>query len=179
MDVYITKNDQRLGPYSLEDLIKLKASGQLQATDWAWYEGLSTWIPLEEVPGVTSGSALPNMPVPPPAGQPSSSGDSALLITRTATAVIIFGIGFLVFFCVIFVAACFVGGGIIGGQAALAQHAQGYNQGAEIGREAGRKFGETYGGLIAGIAALVSFILSLLVACWLAFAGILPWCRRK
>ncbi|HEY0256643.1 MAG TPA: DUF4339 domain-containing protein [Candidatus Methylacidiphilales bacterium] len=181
MTVYITKNDQRLGPYSVEDLIRLKASGQLQARDWAWYEGLTEWIPLEQVPGVGSASqnALPQIPVSSPAIPVPQTGDSSLLIVRIATAVIIFGVLFVILFAVIFLAVCMVGGGIMGAQAAMAQHAQGYDQGAQIGREAGQKFGETYGGLIAVLTALISLILSSMASLWLAFSGILPWCRRR
>jgi hypothetical protein len=61
MTLYIGRNDERMGPYSLSEAQSLAAAGTLQPTDWAWYEGLTTWIPLQEVPGfsATTGSSMP------------------------------------------------------------------------------------------------------------------------
>jgi hypothetical protein len=56
MTLYITKNGQQLGPYSLSEAQSLVAAGTLQPADWAWYEGLPNWIPLLQVPGFAAGS---------------------------------------------------------------------------------------------------------------------------
>jgi hypothetical protein len=56
MTLYITKNGQQLGPYSLSEAQSLVAAGTLQPADWAWYEGLPDWIPLLQVPGFVAGS---------------------------------------------------------------------------------------------------------------------------
>jgi len=71
MTLYITKNGQRLGPYSLDEAQRLVAAGTVQANDWAWYEGLTDWIPLQQVPGFLSPAAtgVPGA-VPPPAQRP-------------------------------------------------------------------------------------------------------------
>jgi uncharacterized protein DUF4339 len=64
MTLYITKNGQQLGPYSLAEAQSLVTAGTLQATDWAWYEGLTAWIPLHQVPGFVSATVSPDAPVP-------------------------------------------------------------------------------------------------------------------
>jgi hypothetical protein len=51
MTLYIVKNGQKLGPYSIADAQALVAAGTVKANDWTWYEGLPNWIPLEQVPG--------------------------------------------------------------------------------------------------------------------------------
>jgi len=182
MNVFITKNGQRLGPYSIDEASRLRASGQLQDKDWAWYEGLTDWIPLDQVPGLASVPAtLPPPPGSLPGGPVSGQDDPTLLIRRLATAAVIFGVLFLVFFLVIFMVALMVGGGLAGMHASMAQHAQpgNFQEGYQIGQEAGREFGAKYGRLIAGFAALAALLLSALAAGWMAFSNLLPWCRRK
>jgi GYF domain 2 len=51
MTLYIAKNGQKLGPYSVADAQNLVAAGTVNANDWTWYEGLPNWIPLKQVPG--------------------------------------------------------------------------------------------------------------------------------
>ena len=63
MAIYISKNGQQLGPYSIADAQNLVRSGNLLETDWAWYEGLANWIPLNQIPGFVS--APPPAPVVP------------------------------------------------------------------------------------------------------------------
>ena len=67
MTLYIAKNDQKLGPYSIAEAQSLIVAGTIQATDWAWYEGLTDWIPLNQVPGFDAAAPqLPGVPQPPP-----------------------------------------------------------------------------------------------------------------
>ena len=49
MQVYISKNDQQWGPFDLNQLERLKGEGALKATDWAWEQGESGWVPLAAV----------------------------------------------------------------------------------------------------------------------------------
>lgn len=51
MSIYITRNGQRFGPYSIVEAQKLVVSGNLVDTDLAWQEGLASWIPLKQIPG--------------------------------------------------------------------------------------------------------------------------------
>jgi hypothetical protein len=183
MNLYISKNGIRLGPYAIEEARKLKAAGQLQDDDWAWYEGLADWIPLQQVPGF----GLPPPP-PPPALVPvapllTSAGkaprDPALLFKRLATAGVLFIFTFVIFFIVIFFVSFTIGAAISGAQASIAAKAQGFDQGYQVGQVAGRHFREHYTGLIAGYAALAALILSATASFWTAFSGLFPWCQPK
>ena len=74
MDIYIHKEGQQVGPYSLEQVNEQLAQGTLQLTDLAFHEGLSNWTPLSQVAGVTiSGALPPHPPVPQPAVAPAVS----------------------------------------------------------------------------------------------------------
>ncbi|MGE5735639.1 MAG: DUF4339 domain-containing protein [Acidobacteriota bacterium] len=51
---------QREGPFSIAQINQDLASHKYEAADfWAWYEGLSEWVPLSSVPGV---SEIPDPP---------------------------------------------------------------------------------------------------------------------
>jgi uncharacterized RDD family membrane protein YckC len=49
MQIHITKNHQRMGPYTKEEVQSRLASGKLNANDLAWYEGLPAWVPVSVV----------------------------------------------------------------------------------------------------------------------------------
>lgn len=59
MYVNILRNGQGFGPYTLEQVKAYLASGQLQATDLAWHQGLDRWMPLGELPALRP-SPAPN-----------------------------------------------------------------------------------------------------------------------
>jgi hypothetical protein len=59
MTIYVARNDQRFGPYTLPETQNLLTAGTLRATDLAWYEGLPAWIPLHQLPGLTRAAATP------------------------------------------------------------------------------------------------------------------------
>ena len=52
MLIYINRNGQQFGPFTLEQVNGALATGQLLATDLAFYEGLPQWVPLSQVQGV-------------------------------------------------------------------------------------------------------------------------------
>lgn len=63
MQIHITTNGQKEGPYSLDQINSLIAAGRLPATSTlALYEGCQDWIQLEDVPGVR----IATSPPPPP-----------------------------------------------------------------------------------------------------------------
>lgn len=65
MRIHITTNGQQQGPYSIDEINSLIASGQLPASDTlAWYEGCQDWIELARVPGVLIATSA--QPPPPP-----------------------------------------------------------------------------------------------------------------
>ncbi|MCE0483804.1 MAG: GYF domain-containing protein [Methylacidiphilales bacterium] len=65
MALYIHKNGQQLGPYSITETQQLVRAGTVLATDLAWQEGLPNWIPLHQVPGFVY--VPPPVPAPPAA----------------------------------------------------------------------------------------------------------------
>jgi hypothetical protein len=65
MTLFITKNGQKLGPYSFDEAQALVANGTLLSSDWAWYEGLPNWVPLDQVPGFATAGPRPSGGRPP------------------------------------------------------------------------------------------------------------------
>jgi hypothetical protein len=56
LNYYISRNGQTYGPYSLADLQRYVASGNVLLTDLARSEGMTDWVPVSQVVG--------NIPVP-------------------------------------------------------------------------------------------------------------------
>lgn len=52
MQIHINRDGQNYGPYSLDEARQYLASGNLAATDLAWFEGAPGWMPLSQVPGL-------------------------------------------------------------------------------------------------------------------------------
>lgn len=69
--IHIDRNGERFGPFSLEDVNSHLASGSLQPTDLAWSDGMQSWVPIGQIPGIITsvGSAAP--PPPAPAANPT------------------------------------------------------------------------------------------------------------
>lgn len=53
---FVGKNGQQTGPFSVEQLREMAASGQLNGTDLVWREGMAEWQPASTLPGVFPGS---------------------------------------------------------------------------------------------------------------------------
>jgi hypothetical protein len=70
MQIYVGKNGQQLGPFSLEEINRKLADGTFAGTDLAWHEGAAGWAPLSGVAGVVIPSAAP-APTPSPAPAPT------------------------------------------------------------------------------------------------------------
>src|SRR2546423_1784217 len=49
MQIYVGKNGQQLGPFSLEEVNRKLADGTFAGTDLAWYEGAAGWAPLSRL----------------------------------------------------------------------------------------------------------------------------------
>jgi hypothetical protein len=56
MQIYVSRNDEQLGPYSREEVTSYLEKGSLTSDDFAWHEDLADWKPLGE---------LIQVPVPP------------------------------------------------------------------------------------------------------------------
>lgn len=49
MQIYLARNNQQAGPYTLEQINQMLVSQQVLLTDLAWHEGLTEWKPLGEL----------------------------------------------------------------------------------------------------------------------------------
>ena len=84
--IHIHRGQQRLGPFSLEQVNALVSTKQLFATDLAWHDGMGTWQPLQAV-------ATPRGIIFPPGSVPGTSASSTqglewiIPINRSALAV--------------------------------------------------------------------------------------------
>jgi uncharacterized protein DUF4339 len=84
MQIYVGKNGQQLGPFSLEEINRKLADRTFVGTDLAWYEGAAGWAPLSGVVGVVvpPASAAPTptpapvQPAPAPVAAPVRSNVS-------------------------------------------------------------------------------------------------------
>ena len=57
MDIYINKDGQQSGPFPLDEVNRKLATGEIQSTNLAWYQGAAGWGPVSAIPGVTLPSA--------------------------------------------------------------------------------------------------------------------------
>jgi hypothetical protein len=179
MDIYITKDGNRLGPFSIEEARRQRANGTILNSDLAWHQGLPAWVPLSEIAGFNPLTTA--MPPIPSALRPPVHGTTGQAPTglRIVTAMVLFVISFVVLFVVVSMISLMVGGAIAGSMAGATQHADGFQQGYAIGHEAGKEFGQKYGVLIFAGSALFSFLASILLSISVAFSNFLPWCRRR
>ena len=178
MNIFISKNGQQLGPFTLLELNRQRANGQIQDTDMAWHDEIPDWVPVNRLAGL---EPLPLIPSGAPVYRPSTVSQvpgQTPVAARVLTALAVFCVSFVFLFFVLFVISCIIFGGIVGAQAAADHHAQGFTEGAQYGQQAGRAFGEKYGLLIMGGSVLVSFLLSILAAWGLSCSNLFPWCRR-
>lgn len=51
MQIYLARNNEQAGPYTLEQVNRMLASGQVVLTDLAWHEGMANWQPLQQLTG--------------------------------------------------------------------------------------------------------------------------------
>lgn len=49
MQIYLARNNQQAGPYTLEQINQMLASQQILLTDLAWHEGMTEWKALGEL----------------------------------------------------------------------------------------------------------------------------------
>jgi len=91
MEIYITRDGERYGPYSLTEVQADIDAGNIRPSDLAWHEGATGWIEVWQVDGIT----IPKRrvpPPPPPSASPvynpnpppkSSGGELVILILLT------------------------------------------------------------------------------------------------
>ena len=101
MQIYISRNGQSFGPYSVGAVRSYLAEGKVLPSDLAWFDGADGWGPLARVPGLFDPNPAPplfpnqnQLPSPPPipaslstsANQPARN-DLARLIVAAVIAV--------------------------------------------------------------------------------------------
>lgn len=64
MNYFISRAGQQYGPYSLDEVQRYVASGNILVSDLARSEAMEHWAPVSQVVG-----NIPTQPVPPPPGQ--------------------------------------------------------------------------------------------------------------
>jgi GYF domain 2 len=68
MQIYVGKNGQQLGPFSLEEINRKLSDGTFAGTDLGWHEGAAGWAPLSSLAGVVVPPVpTPSTPAPAPA----------------------------------------------------------------------------------------------------------------
>lgn len=74
MQIYITRDGQRMGPYTAEEVNRQLAAGTISLADLAWYEGAANWMPLSQVPGISASSTATTAMTTPVSSSMSMSG---------------------------------------------------------------------------------------------------------
>jgi hypothetical protein len=65
---FYAENGQQRGPVSLETLKRLAAGGGLAPSAFVWTEGMASWQPAGQVPGLLAAGSIPPPLLPPAAG---------------------------------------------------------------------------------------------------------------
>ena len=86
MQIYLARNNEQAGPYTLEQVNSMLASGQVVLSDLAWHEGLDDWQPLGQLTGgrlhynIGGGSPFSSAAV----AQPSSNTSTPVNFSKAA-----------------------------------------------------------------------------------------------
>lgn len=95
MFIYVTRDGQQYGPYSVSELQRQLESGALNPSDLGWYDGAPDWKPLGSILGMGAGPAprqvAPRSSIAQPGYNPGASGPTPKL-SGLAVASIILGI---------------------------------------------------------------------------------------
>jgi hypothetical protein len=91
MQIYLARNNEQAGPYTLEQVNRMLASGQVVLTDLVWHEGMSDWQSIQSLtagqlyytPQVISRSS-PQLPIVQPSNQQPSALEDLHRITPIA-----------------------------------------------------------------------------------------------
>jgi hypothetical protein len=73
MTYQVSRNGQMYGPYTLEDLQRYVASGNILSTDMAKSEEMPDWLPVAQILNIPAPSAIADQPYMPPANYPISA----------------------------------------------------------------------------------------------------------
>ncbi len=73
MQIYVARNGEHLGQFSIEEINRKLGDGTLSLTDLGWHEGAAGWAPLSGIAGVALPAALAMQSAPPPVPSPMPS----------------------------------------------------------------------------------------------------------
>ncbi len=74
---YLSREGERYGPYSWEQLCEFAAAGRVGPQDFVWGEGMSDWVAATEVEGLLGTTAAAAPPADPAAASPRGPAASA------------------------------------------------------------------------------------------------------
>jgi hypothetical protein len=86
MQVHIDRGGQRFGPYSVEQVNSHLADGTILPTDLGWTDGMTDWVPVTQVAGVTFAAAAVTAAVPPPTPAATAGGTTCPACNAAVTA---------------------------------------------------------------------------------------------
>lgn len=73
MEIFITQNNEKTGPFSPQEIQAGLASGKYRDSDLIWYQGVENWIPLSTAANIFNASPV-NQPAALPTAQPANCG---------------------------------------------------------------------------------------------------------
>jgi hypothetical protein len=76
MTYQVSRNGQMYGPYTLEDLQRYVASGNILGTDMAKSEEMPDWLPVAQILGIAGTAGTTSIPVPPAIPAPGYASPS-------------------------------------------------------------------------------------------------------
>jgi hypothetical protein len=85
VQIYVSKNQQQLGPYTSAEARSRILTGQLTGADLAWHEDLPAWVTLSEI---LSSLPAPLIPGPLPTGGQPTARVSGFAIASLAASVV-------------------------------------------------------------------------------------------
>src|ERR1700751_5235434 len=83
MTYQVSRNGQMYGPYTLDDLRRYVASGNILPTDMAKSDEMTDWVPVAQILGAAAGpagapGAAPGGPAPPDGAPPAYAQPSGI-----------------------------------------------------------------------------------------------------
>lgn len=77
MQVYVRKDEERFGPFSLEEVNRQLATGTLNPSDEAWFEGAPGWRALSSITGVIMPGGASSTAAPISIATPTTVGSTS------------------------------------------------------------------------------------------------------
>jgi len=58
MKIFVGKNNEQLGPFTVDEINESIAKGEFSLEDLGWYEGLDEWKPLRNIEGIIDAAVI-------------------------------------------------------------------------------------------------------------------------